>query len=236
MRRHSLKVRGQRALITGGQRGLGAAFAAELLRRGADRVYVTARTPKASDDPRVIPLPLDVTDPDSVAALAEAAADVAIVFNNAGVAGGIPLLQTTPETISAIFDTNVLGPIRVAQAFAPLLGHHDESLLVNLHSVLSWLAGAGAYGASKAALWSVTNSLRLELRAQGTSVVGVHLDLADTDMTARFTDHVKISPADVASRVLNAIERGEEEVLVDDASRAAKRLLAGPVQELIARL
>lgn len=64
----------------------------------------------------------------------------------------------------------------------------------------------------------------------------MHLDLADTDMSARFTDHVKISPADVASRVLDAIEQGEEEVLVDDASRTAKRLLAGPVQELIGHL
>lgn len=161
-----MKVQGQQALITGGQRGLGAAFATELLARGADRVYVTARTPKASNDPRVIPLPLDVTDRESVAALAEAAADVAIVINNAGVAGGIPLLQTAPEAIEAIFDANVLGPVRVAQAFAQVLGRHDESLMVNMHSVFSWLAGAGAYGASKAALWSVTNSLRLELRAR----------------------------------------------------------------------
>jgi NAD(P)-dependent dehydrogenase (short-subunit alcohol dehydrogenase family) len=231
-----MDVQGRRALVTGGQRGLGAAFAAELLARGAERVYVTARTPSPSGDPRIIPLPVDVTDRDSVAALAAEVDDVSIVFNNAGVAGGIPLLGTSVETIAAIFDTNVLGPVRVAQAFAPILRAHEESLLVNMHSVLSWLAGAGAYGASKAALWSMTNSLRLELRAQGTRVVGVHLDLADTDMTARFTARDKTSPADVATRVLDAIERGDEEVLVDDASRDAKGLLSGPVGDLVAHL
>ncbi|MEU8604704.1 SDR family oxidoreductase [Streptomyces parvulus] len=227
-----MDIQGRSAFITGGQRGLGAAVASELLTRGAERVYVTAREPNESTDPRVVALSLDVTDDASVAAAAEEAQDVSIVINNAGVAGGIPLLRTPVPGSAAVFETNVFGPVRIAQAFAPILARHDESALVNMLSVLSWLAGAGAYGASKAALWSVTNSLRLELRDQGTLVVGVHLDLADTDMSARFADSVKTSPAVVASRVLDGIERNEVEVLVDDVSRDVKARLDGPVEQL----
>lgn len=226
------QIEGKAVLVTGGQRGLGAAFASELLRRGAAKVYVTARVPSPVDDPRVVPLALDVTDQHSVARLAEAADDASIVINNAGAVVPTVILDTPVEMMRDLFDTNVFGPIRVTKAFAPILAKHAGSTLVNIHSVFSWLAGSGAYGASKAALWSMTNSLRLELASQRTTVIGVHLSYADTDMTARLSV-AKTAPERVASVVASGIERGDTEILVDDASHQAKAVLAGPVEGLV---
>ena len=177
-------INGAVAVVTGGQRGLGRAFVAELLDRGASKIYATARRPTPSDDPRVVPVTLDVTDPASVASLAELAGDATIVINNAGIGGAGPLLSSGIDEIREVFETNLFGAIRVAQAFAPILARNGGGALVDIHSALSWIAGAGAYGASKAAFWSATNSLRLELAGQDTTVIGVHLGYADTDLTA----------------------------------------------------
>jgi NAD(P)-dependent dehydrogenase (short-subunit alcohol dehydrogenase family) len=226
-----VSIKGSTALVTGGQRGLGKAFVSELLARGATKVYATARIPEASDDPRIVPVPLDVTDSASVAALADRAGDVSIVINNAGVGGAGPLLSTDIDEMRATFETNLFGAIRVAQAFAPTLQRNGGGALVDIHSALSWIAGAGAYGASKAAFWSATNSLRLELAAQETLVVGVHLGYADTDLTATVTAP-KLDPREVADAVVDGIELGSTEVLVDDASRYFKQAVAGPVEGL----
>ncbi|MFF8096286.1 SDR family oxidoreductase [Streptomyces sp. NPDC016675] len=220
------------ALVTGGQRGIGKAFVEELLARGARKVYATARAPLADDDPRVEPVPLDVTDDDSVTGLAERARDVDLVINNAGVLHPAPLLTGELAQVLATFDTNVYGPLRVARAFAPILAGNGGGALVNIHSILSWMAGSGAYGASKAAFWSLTNSLRLELAAQHTQVVGVHLGFADTDMVAAVTAE-KIAPAEVARTVLDGVENGDNEVLVDEATRTVKAVLSGPVENLV---
>jgi NAD(P)-dependent dehydrogenase (short-subunit alcohol dehydrogenase family) len=227
-------IRGAAALVTGGQRGLGKAFVDELLARGARKVYATAREPRPSEDPRVVSVALDVTDPASVDALAALAPDVSIVVNNAGVAGAMPLATTSVDDVRAIFETNLFGALRIAQAFAPILAANSGGALVDIHSVLSWAAGAGAYGASKAAFWSATNSLRGELAPQNTLVVGVHLGYADTDMT-RHVAGPKLDPREVASRTLDAVERNESEVLVDELSRRFKQALSGPVEGLQVR-
>jgi NAD(P)-dependent dehydrogenase (short-subunit alcohol dehydrogenase family) len=224
-------ITGSTALVTGGQRGLGKAFVRELLDRGVGKVYATARMPKDSADPRIVSVALDVTDPASVAAVARIAADVSIVVNNAGVGGAGPLLTTDVADIKEVFETNLFGAIRVAQAFAPILAANGGGALVDIHSALSWIAGAGGYGASKAAFWSATNSLRLELAGQGTLVVGVHLGYADTDLTAAVTAP-KLDPRDVARAVVDGLADGRTEVLVDDASRHFKNAVAGPVEGL----
>ncbi|MEV5007422.1 SDR family oxidoreductase [Streptomyces sp. NPDC056159] len=224
-------IEGSVALVTGGQRGIGKAFVEELLARGAVKVYATARKPSPSHDERVEVLALDVTDDNSVATLAERTQDVNAVFNNAGVLYPAPLLQSDMQQIKDTFDTNVFGPLRIARAFAPVLASHGGGVLVDMHSMLSWGAGAGAYGASKAALWSLTNSLRIELAAQHTQVVGVHLGFADTDMVAALPVE-KISAAGVARIVMDGVERGDSEVLVDDITRKIKSAVAGPVEGL----
>lgn len=226
-----VNIKGSTALVTGGQRGLGRAFVNELLARGAAKVYATARNPLPSADPRVVPVALDVTDQASVDALRAIAGDVSIVINNAGVGGAGPLLSTDIADVREVFETNLFGAIRVAQAFAPTLARNGGGALVDIHSALTWIAGAGAYGASKAAFWSATNSLRLELAPQGTLVVGVHLGYADTDLTVGVTAP-KLDPRDVATAVADGLELGSTEVLVDDASRYFKGAVAGPVEGL----
>ncbi|MFI9467051.1 SDR family oxidoreductase [Streptomyces sp. NPDC052492] len=225
------EIKGARVLVTGGQRGLGKAFAAALLEAGAATAYVTARRPVPEADPRLVPLALEVTDEASVARLVEQVPDVDIVVNNAGATIPGRLLGNDTDQVAHLFDINVLGPLRIAQAFAPVLARRGGGALVNVHSVLSWAAGAGAYGVSKAALWSLTNSLRSELAAQGTQVVGVHLGYTDTDMV-RALDVPKNDPRDVADQVVQALLKGESEVLADEVTRHFKAALSGPVEGL----
>lgn len=224
-------VEGRVVVITGGRRGLGAALVDEVLARGAAKVYSTARSAFADDRPRVVTHALEVRSAESVAALAHAAGDAEIVFNNAGVLLPAPLLTGDFAGVADTFDVNVFGPLRVARAFAPILAANGGGALVNMHSVLSWLAGSGAYGASKAAAWSVTNSLRTELAAQRTQVVGVHAGLIDTDMVADMA-LPKVTPAEVARRIVDGLEGGALEVLADDASVGVKAALSGPVENL----
>jgi len=227
-------INGATALVTGGQRGLGLATVGELLAAGAAKVYATARTPVPSDDSRVVPLPLEVTDQGSVDALVKAAGDVSIVVNNAGAGMRKPLLGNDIDDVKALFDVNVFGPLRVAKAFAPVLADNGGGTLVDIHSVLSWASGFGAYGATKAALWSVTNSLRLELAPQGTRVTGVHVGYIDTDMTSGL-DVPKQDARDIARQIVAAIEEDEPEVLADELSRRVKSALSGPVSGLSGR-
>jgi NAD(P)-dependent dehydrogenase (short-subunit alcohol dehydrogenase family) len=226
-----VNVKGSTVVVTGGQRGLGKAIVEELLERGAAKVYATARSPKPSDDPRVVSVALDVTDPASVAALAIAASDASIVVNNAGTLGAPKLLSADIEEIREVFETNYFGALRVAKAFAPVLAANGGGALVDIHSVLSWVGGFGGYGDSKAAFWSATNSLRIELAPQGTLVTGVHLGYTDTDMVSEF-DVPKNSPQQVARDIVDGIEHGDAEVLADDVTRQVKASLSGPVEAL----
>jgi NAD(P)-dependent dehydrogenase (short-subunit alcohol dehydrogenase family) len=209
----------------------GAAIVDELLRRGARRVYSTAREDFTDDRPQVVTHRLEVRSEQSVAELAAVATDAEIVVNNAGILLPGPLLTADLADVETAFDVNVFGPLRVVRAFAPILAANGGGAVVNVHSVLSWLGGSGAYGASKAAIWSVTNSLRGELAGQGTQVLGVHAGFIDTDMVSALP-LPKTPPAEIARRIVDALESGEVEVLTDDATVQAKAALSGPVENL----
>ena len=213
------------ALITGANRGLGHHFAAELLARGAT-VYAAAREPATIDLPGVRPVALDVTDPDAVTAAADLAHDVDLLVNNAGISTGAPLLGDL-DAVRAEMDVNFWGALSMARAFAPVLAAIGGGAIVNVASALSWFAapGAGAYAVSKAANWNMSNALRLELAAQGTQVTSVHLGLADTDMSASLQGP-KTDPAVVVRTVLDAVQAGDLEVVVDDWSAMVKASLA----------
>ena len=216
-------------LVTGANRGIGAAFVAELQRRGAAKIYAASRAGDLQGE-GVVPLRLDVTDPAQIEAAAAAAGDVQIVINNAGISTGTSVVSGDLAVIKQEMDTNFYGPLLMTRAFAPILEANGGGAVINIVSALSWftLAGSGAYAASKAASWSLTDSTRLELAGQGTHVVGVHMGLVDTDMTAGF-DAPKVSPSFVAASALDAVESGLDEVLADDWSRLVKSLLAeGP--------
>jgi NAD(P)-dependent dehydrogenase (short-subunit alcohol dehydrogenase family) len=225
-----MHINGSTVVVTGGQRGLGQAITEAFLTAGASKVYVTARTPQPSPDTRIVPVALEVTDADSVASLAALATDATIVVNNAGVNQHDPILDVDIDNVRTAFETNVYGALRVAQAFRPVLVRNHGGL-VNILSVMSWAGGAAAYGATKAAAWSLTNSLRIAYAREGVAVAGVHLSYTDTDMT-QWLDVHKSNADDVAAHIVNALAAGDSEILVDDDTRRAKKLLSGPPEGL----
>ncbi|WP_181780374.1 SDR family oxidoreductase [Pseudonocardia pini] len=229
-----MDIAGSTALVTGANRGLGRELAVQLVERGAKRVYAAVRDPSTVTDDRVVPVALDVTDPAVVAEAAEDLHDVDLVINNAGLAGAGSLLTGDLDGARAELETNLFGPVHVLRAFAPVLARNGGGAVVDVLSVLSWLAmpQAGAYAASKAAAWSFTNTARVELAGQGTQVLGVHVGYMDTEMASRI-DAPKLAPAAVASQILDALEAGEEELLADAVSRAVKERLAGPPSALV---
>lgn len=211
------------ALVTGANRGIGAQFVAQLQKRGARKIYAASRNGDAADLTGVEPIRLDITDPSQVQAAAAAAGDVQILINNAGISTGTSLITGDVADIRREMDTNFFGPLLMTQAFAPILKRNGGGAIVNVVSALSWftLPGVGAYGASKAAAWSLTDSARLELADQGTHVVGVYMGLVDTDMTAG-VQGPKISPMDLAAAGLDAVQSGLDEVLADDWAKFVK--------------
>jgi NAD(P)-dependent dehydrogenase (short-subunit alcohol dehydrogenase family) len=226
-----VEISGKVVVVTGGRRGLGAALVDEALARGARKVYSAARTSYADDRPAVITHPLDIRSTESVAAFAETVSDAEILINNAGIYAPAPLLTGSFDDIADTFEVNTFGPLRVTRALAPILAANGGGAVANVHSVLSWLGGAGAYGASKAALWSLTNSLRIELRPQHTHVMGVHVAFIDTEMAASISSD-KLSPQQVAKVIADGLESDAAEVLVDDVSVHVKAALSGPVEQL----
>ena len=228
-------IEGAEALVTGGNRGFGRAMVEELLDRGAAKVYATARSPHTPPDRRIVPLALDVTNDHSVAEAAQAATGVSIVVNNAGIALNTPVLDAPLADIRAELETNLFGIIRVSRAFAPILARHPSSSLVNVLSVLSWLAFGKGYEISKAAAWSATNSMRVRLRDQGTVVTALHVAYMDTDMTARL-DVPKADPRDIARQTADAIATGQFEVLADQTTRTVKSRLSDELTSLYQQL
>ncbi len=225
-----MKISGSTALVTGASRGLGRQFVRQLLERGATRVYATARRPEQVDLPGAEVLGLDITDPASVAAAAAAAADVTLLVNNAGVSTGQNLVTGDLDRIRLELDTNFYGTLSVIRAFAPVLAAGGGGAILNVLSRLSWLSvdGANAYAAAKAAEWSLTNGVRLELAAQGTLVSGLLLSATDTDMMAGW-DIPKNDPADVVRQALDGIEADALEIVADaDTAQAKADLSAGP--------
>ncbi|MEU4562691.1 SDR family oxidoreductase [Actinoplanes sp. NPDC023936] len=219
-----MQINGANVLVTGANRGLGRQFVTSLLDRGAKTVYATARRPELVDVAGTVPLKLDLTDPASIAAAAEAAQDVTILINNAGISTGANLITGDLDAIRREMDTHFYGTLNVIRAFAPRLA---GGAILNVLSAISWLGfdGAGAYHAAKAAEWALTNNVRIELASQGTLVTGLHLGAADTDMMADYAGP-KISPAAVVEAALDGIEADRTEVLADDWSRLVKSWLA----------
>ena len=140
-----MQISGSIALVTGANRGLGREFATQLLARGAAKVYATARSVEKVDIPGAEVLPLDITDPGSVAAAARAAADVTLLINNAGVSTGANLVTGDLDLLRREMDTHFWGTLGMIRAFAPSL---SGGAILNVLSALSWFAydGAGGYG------------------------------------------------------------------------------------------
>lgn len=227
-----MDITGKTALVTGANRGFGRHLAAQLRDRGAT-VYAAARNPASVDLKGVTPVALDVTDPASVAAAADATRGVSILINNAGSGTGASLLTGDLAHVRLEMDTHFFGTLAVTRAFASQLAEHEHSAVLNVLSVLSWVSfpNIGAYCAAKAAEWSLTNALRAELAAQGTRVSSLHVGYMDTDLARRVTEP-KADPADIARIALDGIAAGEAEIVADEISKQVLAALSAGVRGL----
>lgn len=226
----------QIALVTGANRGLGQQLAIELLSRGAT-VYAGARNPDSIKIPGVKSLKLDITDPQSIATAVDIAGDLTLLINNAGVSTNSSLLTGKLEDIHTEFDTHFFGTLSMIRAFAPKIASNGGGTILNILSVLSWVSrsNSGAYAAAKAAEWSLTNALRLELAEQKIRVGGLHVGYIDTDLTADI-NAPKLKATDVAKIAIDGIQNDSYEILVDDLSRKVQKGLANGISSLYPQL
>jgi NAD(P)-dependent dehydrogenase (short-subunit alcohol dehydrogenase family) len=221
-----MQVQNSIALVTGANRGIGRALVHALLGAGAKKIYATARdTSKldgttAFDRARVLPLQLDVTNAASIEAAADSASDVTLLINNAGVLDLGGILDIPLDKIERNFGTNFYGMLAMARAFAPAIEKNGGGAIVNILSVLAVVSmpGLSAYNSSKAAAWSMTQSLRAALSSKGIEVHGVFPGPVDTGMSAA-VDIAKTSPACVASAVIKGMGEGHEDIFPDPMSQ-----------------
>jgi NAD(P)-dependent dehydrogenase (short-subunit alcohol dehydrogenase family) len=224
-------LEGRHVLVTGANGGLGEQFVAQALERGAAKVYAAARSTRDWDDPRVESLDLDLNDPDAPARAAAVASDVDLLINNAAIAPAGDSISGPEDELRRIFETNFFGTLRVSNAFAPVLAANGGGTLINILSAAAWVSMPTGYAASKAAMWSATNALRIQLRGQGTHVVGLLVGMIDTPMTAGW-EVPKVTPASVVAQAYDAVGDGSLEVLADDVTRDLKSRLNTRGEEL----
>jgi NAD(P)-dependent dehydrogenase (short-subunit alcohol dehydrogenase family) len=212
-----MHISGKTLLVTGANRGLGEALVKEALKRGAKRVFAGTRSTIPNTDPRVTALTLDVTNASQIQRAVDEVADLDVLINNAGI--GILEDLTDLGLIQKQLDVNLLGTLKVTQAFLPLL-IRSKGAIVNILSVASIapMAIIPGYSISKAAALSLTQSQRALLKRQGVGVHGVILGFVDTDMNRGY-DFPKVSPETAAAGIFDGLENGEEDIFPDPASR-----------------
>jgi NAD(P)-dependent dehydrogenase (short-subunit alcohol dehydrogenase family) len=231
------RLDGRSILVTGANGGLGVEFVRQGLARGARRIYAAARTPGHWDDERVVALALDLTDPVSISTATDMAVDVDLLVNNAAIAPveDHSVLGGDEDVLRRIFETNFIGTLRVTKSFAPVLAANGGGAVLNVLSAAAWLPVPTVYAASKAAAWSITNALRVELAPQGTTVTALLMGMVDTAMSARW-DLPKVSPQSVVEQAYDGVATGAFEVLADEDTRYVKSLMADSAEKLFATL
>jgi NAD(P)-dependent dehydrogenase (short-subunit alcohol dehydrogenase family) len=225
------------ALVTGANGGIGSHFVEQLLQMNVAKIYVCARSIGklhdlvALDPQRVIPIELDVTNPQSVTAAAAQCPDVNLLINNAGTSLNQGIISAPDlEAARAEMDVNYFGMAAMCRAFAPILQQQGGGAIVNILSLLgkATLPFSGSYSASKAAAIAMTQSVRAELAAQKTLVVAVMPGTVDTDL-AKAWPNPKVAPAEVVRAALQAVIAREEDVYPgEQASQVSAQLLADP--------
>jgi NAD(P)-dependent dehydrogenase (short-subunit alcohol dehydrogenase family) len=212
-----MNIENKTVLITGANRGIGQALVSEALRRGARKVYAGTRGALRHADQRVTPLTLDVTSDSQIERASREVEALDVLINNAGIALYDDLSK--PEAIQQQLAVNFFGSLKMSHAFLPLLKRSRGAIINTLSLVaLAPLPIIPAYSISKAAALSMTQSLRAFLAGKGVTVHAVFLGPVDTDMNRGF-DVPKASPESAAMGIFDGLERGEEDIFPDPASR-----------------
>ncbi len=224
------KVHGKVALVTGCNRGIGKSIVEKLLASGVSKVYAAVRDIKSveglvkSSNGKVVAIELDLSKPDTIAAAAAAATDVELVINNAGVLKeASPLSESAVEALEFELQVNLFGLLHMAQQFAPILAKNGGGAFVQLNSVVSVksFGNVATYSASKAASYSLTQSLREVLGQQGTQVLSVHPGPIATDMaTAAGLIDIAEPPSLVADGIVSSLESGEFHLFPDSMAKS----------------
>ncbi len=223
-----MDIRKKTVLITGANRGIGAALVRAFLKHGAGKVYAGARNPAQLpdfNDARVVPLELDVTKPSQVEAAAAKASDVDILINNAGAMKAAGIFTASASDMAADMEVNFYGTVRMMQAFVPVLEKRGQGLIANVASVVS-LASVPAiagYSASKAALFSATQAARTELRAKNIKVTGIFPGPIDTDLAKNLTLD-KATPDHAAEEIVTGILGDQEDIYPDPTAKQVSGL------------
>jgi NAD(P)-dependent dehydrogenase (short-subunit alcohol dehydrogenase family) len=211
-----MTIAGKTVLVTGANRGIGRALVEEALSRGAKRVYAGTRRPLAPSDERVTPLTLDVTDAAQIQGAVETVESLDILINNAGLSLYDDLSDRA--ALEQLLAVNLFGTYGVTQGFLPVLTR-SQGAIVNVLSVTAWAAipVIPAYSISKAAAFSLSQSLRALLAGRGVNVHAVLTGPVDTDMS-RDLDIPKAAPESVARAIFDGVEKGEEDIFPDPMS------------------
>lgn len=235
-----MKLAGRTVLVTGANRGVGAALVAALLERNVATVVAGARDPSALDavcaaaGGRVVPVRLDLTQPEEIAAVAERFPDVDVLIGNAALAVYGPVLDIDDATCREVFEVNVFGPLALVRAFAPALRRHSGGVLfINSLTGLVVSRSAPVYGASKAATRMLALGLREQFRGNGVVVTIAHPGFVDTDM-ASDVRLPKASPRSVAERCLDGFEAEETSVFPDRLAELVQEALAERTPAILA--
>ncbi|MBG6237816.1 NAD(P)-dependent dehydrogenase (short-subunit alcohol dehydrogenase family) [Mycetocola sp. CAN_C7] len=214
------------ALVTRSTDELGDAFVAAFLREGVSRVYAAADVQQKCADRRVVPIVFDERDEHSTAELLSVANDITVVVNSlAPEPKAVPIAAIDDKAFTELLESNVFGVVRLARTFGPVLAANGGGAFVIVQSVQAWISVNGPYAASQAALRSITDSLRVELAHAGIRVVGVVLGLTMPDASGDPL-HPQTDAHEVARMTLDAINRHEYEVVVDEYSRSVKSRLS----------
>jgi len=227
----AMTIEGRAVLVTGANRGIGQALVEEALRRGARHVYAGTRRPLAHPDGRVAPLTLDVTNAAQIQAAVERVEALDLLVNNAGI--GLFDDLSDRAALDQHLAVNLFGTYEVTQAFLPLLTRSRGAVVNNVSMMaLAPFPLTPAYAISKAAAFSLTQSLRALLAGRGVRVHAVLTGPTDTDMTRGF-DLPKASPRSVARAIFDGVENGAEEIFPDPMSASmAESWRSGPAKEL----
>ena len=225
----SYDIQGKTVLVTGANRGIGKAFVEAFMEQGVAKVYAAVRNPETVTalvekyGDKIVPVKIDLADPESIVAAAQQATDVQVVVNNAGVLqAATPLSENAISSLEFEMGINVYGLIRLAQAFAPILKANGGGVFAQVNSVVSLksFANFATYSASKAAAYSITQGLRDLLSQQGTIVLSIHPGPIATDMAIDAgLGEIAEPPSLVANGMIAALKSGEFHVFPDTMAK-----------------